>query len=183
MQDFRFGLPSRLDCALILMHGMAPGANIVFVGAPNNFQDLDAAMNHVVDRGLAQIVSNSYGFAGEFLPRGFMKPLEDTLLQAAIQGIGVYFSSGDDGDESDNFGFTQADWPASSPWVTAVGGTSIGVGAGNSYLWETGWGTRRSVWADTTVNPPNLWPGLGGNAWFPAAPGTWLYGGGGGVSR
>ena len=59
--------------------------------------------------------------------------------------------------------FTQADWPASSPWVTAVGGTSIGVGAGNSYLLETGWGTRRSVWADTTVNPPNLWPGLGGN--------------------
>jgi len=37
------------------VHGMAPGANIVFVGAPNNFQDLDAALNHVVDRGLAQI--------------------------------------------------------------------------------------------------------------------------------
>ena len=36
------------------VHGMAPGANIVFVGAPNNFQDLDAALNHVVDRGLAQ---------------------------------------------------------------------------------------------------------------------------------
>src|SRR5439155_15637825 len=79
------------------VHGMAPGAKIVFVGAPNNFQDLEAAMSHVVDRGLAQIVSNSYGFAGEFLPRGFMKPLEDTLVQAAIQGIGVYFSSGDDG--------------------------------------------------------------------------------------
>jgi subtilase family serine protease len=31
------------------VHEMAPGANIVFVGAPNNFQDLDAALNHVVD--------------------------------------------------------------------------------------------------------------------------------------
>src|SRR5262249_989828 len=41
------------------VHGMAPGANIVYVGSPNNFQDLDAALNHVVDRQLAQIVTNS----------------------------------------------------------------------------------------------------------------------------
>jgi len=32
------------------VHSMAPGANIVYVGAPNNYQDLDAALNHVVDR-------------------------------------------------------------------------------------------------------------------------------------
>ena len=44
------------------VHGMAPAANIVYVGAPNNYQDLDAALNHVVDRHLAQIVTNSYGF-------------------------------------------------------------------------------------------------------------------------
>jgi subtilase family serine protease len=36
------------------VHGMAPGANIVYVGAPNAFQDLDAALNHVVDRQLAR---------------------------------------------------------------------------------------------------------------------------------
>src|SRR6267378_5293477 len=48
------------------VHGMAPAATIVYVGAPNNYQDLDAAMNHVVDRHLAQIVTNSYGFNTEF---------------------------------------------------------------------------------------------------------------------
>ena len=58
------------------VHGMAPGANIVYVGAPNNYQDLDAALNHVVDRHLAQIVTNSYGWNGELLPRGFIKPLQ-----------------------------------------------------------------------------------------------------------
>src|SRR5882672_10662075 len=62
------------------VHGMAPGATIVYVGAPNNYQDLDAAMNHVVDRHLAQIVTNSYGFPTELLPPGFVKPLEDTLI-------------------------------------------------------------------------------------------------------
>ena len=48
------------------VHGMAPAAKIVFVGAPNNYRDLDAAMNHVVDGHLAQIVTNSYGFPTEF---------------------------------------------------------------------------------------------------------------------
>src|SRR5467141_3994501 len=56
------------------VHGMAPAANIVYVGAPNNFQDLDAALNNVVDKQLAQMVSNSYGFNTELLAPGFIKP-------------------------------------------------------------------------------------------------------------
>jgi subtilase family serine protease len=123
------------------VHGMAPNANVVYVGAPNQYQDLDAAMNHVVDRHLAQIVSNSYGFNGENVPFGFIKPLNDTLIQGAIEGIGIYFSSGDFGDETINFGFASTDWPAASPWVTAVGGTSLGVSAfPYTRAVETGWG-------------------------------------------
>jgi subtilase family serine protease len=97
-------------------------------------------MNHVVDNHLAQIVSNSYGFNGENLPFGFIKPLNDTLIQAVAEGIGVYFSSGDFGDETQVLGFASTDWPAASPWVTAVGGTSLGVSAANTRAIETGWG-------------------------------------------
>jgi subtilase family serine protease len=150
------------------VHGMAPAASIVYVGAPNNFQDLDAALNHVVDRGLAQIVTNSYGFPTEVLPPGYILPYEDTILQGVIEGIGIYFSSGDDSDESLVVGYRTADWPASSPFVTAVGGTSLAVGASNNYLFETGWGTTTSSWT--------------GKAWSPTPPGPWLYGSGGGVS-
>jgi subtilase family serine protease len=57
--------------------------------------------------------------------------MEDTLIQAAIEGIGVYFPSGDNGDESSSFGFATTDWPASSPWVIAVGATSLGIDASN----------------------------------------------------
>jgi len=149
------------------VHSMAPGANIVYVGAPNNFQDLDAALNHVVDRGLAQIVTNSYGWSTELLPNGFVKPVEDILVQAAAEGIGVYFSSGDNGDESLVEGYMTPDWPASSPWATAVGGTSLGVGAANNRLFETYWGTDRYI-----VNADGSRTGP-----------TWLYGGGGGISR
>ncbi len=146
-----------------------PAANIVYVGAPNNFQDLDAALNTVVDRHLASIVTNSYGFPTELLPPGYIKPYQDTITQGVIEGIGIYFSSGDNSDESLTVGYRTADWPASSPLVTAVGGTSLAVGASNNYLFETGWGTAKSTWNGTT--------------WTPTPPGTWLYGSGGGVSR
>ena len=153
------------------VHGMAPKANIVYVGAPNNFQDLDAALNHVVDRHLASIVTNSYGWNSELLPPGFIKPFNDIIIQGVVEGIGIYFSSGDNSDESHTVGYVTADWPASSPWVTAVGGTSLAVGASNNYLFETGWGTAKSNWDSTK------------NKWTPTPPGTWIYGGGGGVSR
>lgn len=149
------------------VHGMAPAAKIVYVGAPNNYQDLDAAMNHVVDEHLAQIVTNSYGFSTELLPPGYVKPMEDTLIQAAIEGIGVYFSSGDNGDETSTVGFATVDWPAASPWVTAVGGTSLGVSAANTRAVETGWGTSNYR---CSSSPPSC-TRIG-----------WLYGAGGGVS-
>jgi len=138
------------------VHGMAPAAKIVYVGAPNNYQDLDAALNHVVDQHLAQIVTNSYGFSTELLPHGFVKPLEDTLIQAAAEGIGVYFSSGDNGDETSRFGSPRVDWPASSPWVTAVGGTSLAIGAANQRVFETGWGTSNYNCNTTTLAYSNL---------------------------
>jgi subtilase family serine protease len=150
------------------VHGMAPAAKIVYVGAPNNYQDLDASLNHVVDRHLAQIVTNSYGFHGEFLPPGFIKPYEQTLVQAAIEGIGVYFASGDSGDETSVLGVASPDWPASSPWVTAVGGTALGVSQANTRALETGWGTATYGCNKTTLVCTRL---------------AWLYGSGGGVSR
>jgi subtilase family serine protease len=156
------------------VHSMAPAAKIVYVGAPNNYQDLDAALNHVVDRHLAQIVTNSYGFTTELLPPGFIKPYNDTFIQAAAEGIGVYFSSGDGGDETGGHAANAAaatpDWPASSPWVTAVGGTSLAVGASNNYLWETGWEVGSAEYK--------------GTAWVTTTPpGTYLNGSGGGTSR
>jgi subtilase family serine protease len=160
------------------VHAMAPGAKIVYVGAPNNYRDLDAAVNHVVDRRLADIVTNSYGFPTEFLPPGYIKPLNDTFIQAALEGITVLFSSGDNGDEVGTRGYRTTDWPASSPWVTAVGGTSLAAGVSaadpGKYLFETGWSTTR--------NRLNCSGALGSlNNWCQNE--VYLYGAGGGASR
>jgi subtilase family serine protease len=154
------------------VHGMAPGANILYVGAPNNYQDLDAALNHVVDQHLANIVTNSYGWIGDTLPAGYIKPYEQTIEQGAAEGIGIYFSSGDFGDNSLLFGIAPtANWPASSPFVTAVGGTSLGVGSGDTYVGETGWSTAKQTLHYSNGNPDH---------WGAE---TFVYGGGGGPSH
>jgi len=154
------------------VHGMAPQAKIVFVGTANNFQDLDAGLNHVVDTKIADIVTNSYGWNGEALPLGFVKPVHDILIQAAAEGIGVYFSSGDNSDETGADGTTppQADFPASDPLVTAVGGTSLGIGQDGSRVLEKGWATRK---AKLRTDGTTL-------SWTTPA---YLYGAGGGTSR
>jgi subtilase family serine protease len=151
------------------VHTMAPGADIAYIGAPNNYRDMDAIMNRVVDKHLADIVSNSYGYAGEALPPGYIKPQVDTQIQAAAEGISLFFSSGDSGDETGGVaGATPTpDWPASSPWVTAVGGTSAGVAKDDSRVFEVGWETSRSLLED-------------GPSWGEPA---YLYGSGGGTSR
>src|SRR4029453_10892596 len=66
------------------------------------------------------------------------------------------------------FGFATTEWPTSSPWVTAVGGTSLGVGKTNTRGLETGWGA-----GDHSCNTTPLACSRTG----------WLYGAGGGVSR
>lgn len=63
--------------------------------------------------------------------------------------------------------WTVKDWPTSSPWVTAVGGTSLGIGASNQRVFETGWGTSNYNCDQTTLA---------------CARTGWLYGAGGGVS-
>ena len=150
------------------VHTMAPRASIVYVGAPNNYADLDSALNHVVDSHLAEIVTNSYGFSTEALPPGFIKPFNDTMIQAAAEGISVLFSSGDFGDETggDPSVSPTPDWPASSPWATAVGGTALGVRQNNGRLFELGWQTGRAQLVHGS------WGTYG-----------YLYGSGGGTSR
>jgi len=93
----------------------------------------------------------------------------------------VYFSSGDSGDETFGGPASTAtpDWPAVSPWVTAVGGTSLAVGAANNYLFETGWGTKRNRLRSGNGSCNGL---LGPNpSWCPTE--VYLYGSGGGTSR
>ena len=132
-------------------HAIAPGAKIVLVAAPNNYADLDEAVNWVVVHHYASIVSNSWGLSADLANPGKASRDERIFMQAAAEGIGVNFSSGDCGDEATSpaadsqcGGAKSVDYPASSPWVTAVGGTSLFLNSDNSYNFETGWGNNET---------------------------------------
>jgi subtilase family serine protease len=110
------------------------------------------------------------------ITQGEVDAYNQTLLQAAIEGIDVNFSTGDCGAEdpstrcgaADGSVVPQADWPASDPWATAVGGTSTAIGKHGNVLWNTSWGT--DVFAP---------PASAGADWTKV---RWVFGAGGGTS-
>ena len=152
------------------VHGLATGANILYVGGFNCGGGLDVALSTILDNKLANIVSNSYGNTGEAIPADALKGAQNLHIQAAGEGIGLYFSSGDSGDEVANLGYASPDFPASSPYVTSVGGTSLGITQTGTIAYETGWGT-----AGDKINPA-------GTAYLSRLPGAFFFGAGGGTS-
>jgi subtilase family serine protease len=150
------------------VHAMAPGAHILYVGASDCLDSsLLQALNYVVGGRLADVVSNSYGDLGEDgIPADEARAWNQVAVQGVLEGMTINFSSGDSGDEVANLGQPEADFPASDPWLTAVGGTSLGIGANGQRVVETGWETTRSILTDGS------WPTA-----------TYLYGSGGGTSR
>lgn len=122
-------------------YAMAPGAKHLLVGGDScNVKDFGvqalfdadlAVINGTGKAPLATIASNSWGLTGgESIPGDFVKVLHNILTRAAAEGVGMYFSSGDDPGLS---------VPANDPYAIAVGGTSLGVGSTNNRLFETGW--------------------------------------------
>jgi kumamolisin len=72
-----------------------------------------------------------------------MTQVNETLKEAAMLGITVCVAAGDDGSsDAVNDGAAHADFPASSPYVLAVGGTTIPGGTGPDIVWFEGDGLR-----------------------------------------
>ena len=151
------------------VHALATSADILYVGSSDcHDPSLDQALNWIVSGHRADIISNSFGNAGEDVPDSEVHAWNQIAIQAALEGIGVYFSSGDAGDNAAVLGKPAANFPATGSWVTAVGGTSLAIGADGQRLFETGWETGKST--------------LTNGAYVPDAPGAFQAGGGGGTS-
>ncbi len=153
------------------VHAVAPAADIVYVGGAScTDDDLLDSLAKVVDNRLADIVSNSWGDVEANETPDVAAAYDQIFQQGAVEGIGFYFSSGDNGDNVASTGTKQVDTPANSAWVTAVGGTSLAVGKGDTYQWETGWGTTKATLSADGTN-------------WEALPGAYTSGAGGGTSK
>ncbi|MCO5995804.1 S53 family peptidase [Actinoallomurus rhizosphaericola] len=163
-----------------MAHGMAPDANVVYSSGGCVTDDTDMGvvipdlldgLDRIVDRRAADVVSLSWGTEEYTVAPAMIAAWEHTLQQAAVEGIGVYVAAGDAGDNSSGpNGRPSTNFPASSPWVTAVGGTTLEVDKNGDYEFETSWG---SMTTDATAD---------GKGWSTRPPGEKDSGGGGGVS-
>ncbi len=140
-----------LDVAAL--HGAAPGANIIYVGSRDCNTSLDIALFNTLYNHVADIVTNSWGITGEAVAPGDTQAYDQALMAGAVQGMTVLFASGDDGDLSLSpmTGLASGSWPATSSYVTGVGGTSLLLEA-NGKKSEHGWGTYREFLSDVAVH-------------------------------
>ena len=116
-------------------HAGAPAAKIVLVEvAQEDLQHLALAVKYAVQHKLGNVISLSWGEPEVALGRSFVNSYSSIFSQAASSHITIVASSGDTGasgqnDNGDFYRHPVASWPATSPYVTAVGGTRLNLNA------------------------------------------------------
>lgn len=120
-------------------HALAPGAKLVLIVSTSSYtSNLQDVVSYAVSNHLANILSLSWGTPESSLPASSEQTYSQVYAQAASEGITVLAASGDNGAYSAGGGQLTVNFPASSPYVTGVGGTSLY--AVNNKFQESGWG-------------------------------------------
>jgi subtilase family serine protease len=141
--------------------GLAPKANIVVYEGPNSNTGPYDTMSTIISQRVAQVVTTSWGQC-ESLDGSTAAGSENTLFEeAAAQGMTIVSASGDDGSE-DCYPTPptslEVDDPASQPFVTGVGGTSLTANASTgARVGETVWNGGQTVGA-TGGGLSSFWP-------------------------
>lgn len=142
------GDPNSADGEVMLdievVGAIAPGASIVVYFAPNTDQGfLDAITTAIHDKANApNVVSISWGGPESSWTQQALQNFDAAFADAAMLGVTVFSAAGDNGSTDGVSGTTaHVDFPASSPHVTACGGTRLTLS-----------GTTRTerVWNDGT---------------------------------
>ena len=122
-------------------HSIAPGANIVLVEANSaSSNDLFAAINTARNYAGVSVVSMSWGIS-EY--SGVTSLDSHFTTPAGHTPVTFVASSGDAGAYNGSGGIA-VNYPAASPNVVGVGGTSLNIDSAGDYISETAWGNGTS---------------------------------------
>jgi subtilase family serine protease len=158
------------------VHAIAPGAKILLVIAPTNFDsDLFAAIATASATPGVVAISNSWG-AVESDTDVPTREASDAILKVAnARGQTVNFSSGDSGNFTLDLGFVDVSYPSDSSYATSIGGVSVALDSRQHIAWQTSWGTNLTRIADriSKGSPPD----------DPPLRLAFQFGGGGGTSN
>ncbi len=159
-------------------HAMAPGATIDVYESPDlSNPDLVQALDEAVSQHQSNVISMSWGAPEAFSPPAVLDVADSIFAEGAAEGITFLAAAGDAGAQDQvNNGVTTpiVEFPASDPYVTAVGGTYLTPTANGAYGGETTWNSLEGYDDYTRLgltNEPTSSGGGGGfSTVFPAPP-------------
>ena len=134
--DTSANLEWSLDSQTIV--GMSGGLKQLnfYVARSFAWSDIALAINRAVSDNTARVINMSIGGCENWAPTAAI----DTLFQLAVaQGQTFSVSSGDSGSVAYGCTGTSVQYPATSPYVVAVGGTTLYTNGNGSYAGETAW--------------------------------------------
>lgn len=129
-------IEAELDIDIVA--GIAPHAKQLVYEGPNTTQGLNDTYNKIVTDNKAQIVSISWGLCEASSGANELQTLDTIFKQGAAQGISFVAASGDSGAYDCQDSNLAVDSPASDPYVTGVGATSLQTKNG-AYSSESVW--------------------------------------------
>jgi kumamolisin len=115
---------------------IVPNAYIYVYFAPNSDAGFLSAIQTAINQG-CKVISISWGAPEDNWDPATMNAFNNLFKQASEQGITICVATGDNG-SSDGESGTHVDFPASSPYVLAVGGTTL-TSVNNAISSETVW--------------------------------------------
>ena len=173
--------------------GIAKDATVDYIYAShadvlNAFDALKYAITtYQVNNAVVPVISMSYGscelYVKYFYPSE-QTQLDSALAQAATQGQTILVSAGDGGgtacEQGDSISTNglSADWPASSPYITGVGGTMFsgdGTGTGANQYWNWSYNNNVDIVSSALQYIPE-------SSWNDTGLTGYIWSGGGGVS-
>jgi subtilase family serine protease len=146
--DSSSGVQEEVELDFDVAHEIAPQAQLLDYNAPyvdgSGAGTLGAVIDKIVADGQADIVSDSYGSCELITDTADLRRDEQAIEAAEAHGVSIFKSAGDAGayqcqrtNRADHR--LSVEWPASSPGVVAVGGTSLSIAENGDYSGETAW--------------------------------------------
>jgi kumamolisin len=126
-----------VDLDIEVVQALAPGSTIKVYEAPNSDAGETAVYSKLVSDDVP-IISISWGIYESGETASNRTALNTDFQEAAAQGQSVFAASGDSGSDDAGDGGTSVDFPASDPYVTGTGGTTLTTSSG-TWSKETAW--------------------------------------------
>jgi kumamolisin len=125
-----------------LQMALAPDSSKILVyQAPNQNDAFLAILSRIATDNKAKQISISWGLCEADTVNSYLQSENQIFQQMAVQGQTVFAAAGDNGayDCGTSRMGLAVDDPASQPYVTGVGGTTLNLAAGGNYASETTW--------------------------------------------